>query len=184
MLSGRSGDAVSIGLRDHARADIFGYNFRLDPRKLSTSFSEQRLAGGMVHTRLPVMRKKAGIFIQNAVGELFGQRWTICEKRFCFRQASIPAGQDECWEICIVIKVVMREYNCIDLHRLDAIANQFPCGCRPAVEQQLSPPISTTYADPKLSGVGVGVPHPMIVTFGVVDSFAPTAAFHNFLLEQ
>jgi len=46
------------------------------------------------------------------------------------------------------------------------------------------PPDIKTYADPKLSGVGVGVPHPMIVTFGVVDSFAPTAAFHNFLLEQ
>ena len=33
--------------------------------------------------------------------------------------------------------------------------------------------MSTSCADPNLSGSGDGVPHPMIVTFGVVASLAP-----------
>ena len=49
----------------------------------------------------------------------------------------------------------------------------------PQSKSSFSPPMSTTYAEPKLSGVGLGVPHPMIVTLGVVGSFAPTGCSYT-----
>ena len=75
-----------------------------------------------------------------------------------------------------MIEVMARGYNRIDLGWLDAIANQFPRRGRSTAEHKYFPANIDNVRRSKTSDVGVEVPHPMIVTFGVVDAFAPIAA--------
>ena len=75
----------------------------------------------MAHPSLPIVPEKPAILVDDPVRELLRQRGPVDEKLPVARHHLVPARQDEGGKVCIVIEMVVREDDRVDLGRTDAV---------------------------------------------------------------
>ena len=91
----------------------------------------------MLDARLPVMREDAFLRIQHTVRDALRQRRPVNIQHVLLPNALIPAAQQEAWIVNVMVKVMVREEQVINLGRMQPRLHQLVSSRRPAVKHQL-----------------------------------------------
>ncbi len=134
VLSRSGGNLPLVCGFDRARADVAGVDERWFAGQGPASVDVDALAQRMTDSCDPIVREDALFFVENAVGDAFGERRAVDAESILFADRLVPTAKQEARVVDIVVEVVVSEEEIVDLSRPEAGLDEFVGCCRAAVE--------------------------------------------------
>ncbi len=91
----------------------------------------------ILDTRISVVREDAILGIQNPTCDALRQRRSIHVEHVLLTDALVPSAQQEAWIVNVMVKVMVREEQVVDLSRMQSRLHQLASSRRTAVKHQL-----------------------------------------------
>jgi hypothetical protein len=130
---------------DKTGSHVLGENYRGLAGQSAPAIDEHALTQGVSDAGLPVVREGAGV-AEDALRERLGQRGSVHTQEILPADGLVPAREEKAGVVDVVVEMMVREEEIVDLRGHDAGLDELPGGGRTAVEHDVLP------ADPRREG--------------------------------
>ena len=137
VLGGRSGYFPLVGGCDGAGSDVTGVDHGRFAWERSAAVLMDLLAERMVDTGDPVVGEDPLLFVQDAVGDALGKGRSVDVQRVFLADRLIPAAEEEAGVVDVVVEVVVREEEIVDVGWPQTGLDELVGRRGPAVEHHL-----------------------------------------------
>ena len=130
MLGGSGGHLPIFAGVDLAGADILGADFGRLSRQRPAPVNVNALAERVAYAGLPIVGEQSFVRVQDSLCYLFREGRSEHLKGILLARALVPATKQEAGVVDVVIEVMVREKELVDICRPEAGQGEYPSGVR------------------------------------------------------